>query len=267
MIRRFVYILIFTAVFLGSGFLSPVWAAHETTVSDIIRMARAGLTDQTIMTFLRVLKVQITLTPKDISTLAEAGVEESLINALIELMGAPSPVVQEVPSIPAEPEKEQYPVNFYRSSYSTPWFNPRWFYHDLFFGLSSNPHHIGGIHGIVHHNPVLQPSLGHGLLDHPVELGHGVGGHHGEVPFHHERNPTIRQHLSVGHSIFPSSLTHRSGHQSKNHIRLHSNQRGHRTHRTTVRGHVGRSHGRGHFLRSHFGGRHGGVHFGGHGHH
>lgn len=48
------------------GGLSFAQAAHETTVSDIIRMFQAGVSDETILTFLSVQEIRIELTAEDV---------------------------------------------------------------------------------------------------------------------------------------------------------------------------------------------------------
>ena len=72
--ERLVHLLI--ASVLLTGGLSLAQAAHETTVSDIIRMSQAGVSDETILTFLRVQEISIELTADDVVALSDAGVSK-----------------------------------------------------------------------------------------------------------------------------------------------------------------------------------------------
>ncbi len=175
------FVRLLTVLVLFTGGLSFTMAAHETAVPDIIRMSQAGLSDETILTFVRANQIRIELTAEDLVALAEAGVSEDLINALMEYWGAPLAV----PAYVAAP----YPVSFYSSYYYDPWFYSPWFYHDFFFDF-----HFGGHLGLAHHGGVHH--VGHGFV-----AGHGSGGHHGGIhgsAGHHSAVHTRRGASDIG---------------------------------------------------------------------
>ncbi|MCH7667253.1 MAG: hypothetical protein IH936_15150 [Acidobacteria bacterium] len=245
-------------------------APSSVTLEDVILLARADISDETILAFLDYREVDFELGPDEILGLREAGVSEEIIRYLLERTGA---------------RLEQVPVTrdyYYPSRYYATYYGPG---AGIYLGASILPHswwydfhylHLGGHHLGPNHHGLTR--YGHGSVSHASinglgghRVGHLAGGHVGRQALHHRDNrhpaggrvggghsSTVghsrRSHLAVGHRVTGHA---RSGHSSRSHSdgRVgHGGGRG---------GHGGGSHGGGHGGGSHGGGHGGGSHGGG----
>ena len=224
-------------------------AAHDTTVDDIIRMHRAGLSEATIVEFLTSYTVCMDLSSGDLVAMAEAGLDPDGIGAIVDVMAAcqrsstePAPRVRAFARV--------FYVNYY---YAAPLFFPIHFFFDHHFVGHHfvHGHHGAGHHGFRHHEVAHHAEHG-GVVNHGAFAG--SDGHHGGP--HTRAHHGSGAHTGGGHVGVAHGGSDRAG---EAHFGAGHGGRGH-----AGGGHRGAGHGGGHRGGGHHGGGgHGGGHAGG----
>ena len=229
--KRLPLLALYTALGVCSMLNSAYSQDDTVSFDDVLLLAQSGISDRTIMTFLKVRRLDFVLDAEGIQQLREAGVSEDIIQYLLNYAYAPISVPQTY-DIPIS-YNTSYPSYYYstrlvgRTAFSLGWYDHR------YFGLSHSTAQLGHAVGItVGH---LGLSGGHisslGGVNHVgVSGGHIVG--HGGI-----------NHLTLsrGHSIGHGGINHLS--LSRGHSIGHGTTHGH------SRGHSGghtRGHGSGH---------------------
>lgn len=133
------------ALAVGAGL--PLRADHETTASDIIRMRKGGLRDETILEFIRTYRARLVLTGRGVADLAEAGFREEFIQALLLYVKTQppeeaSPLRDEVDSPPSA--TPTYATTFYVGYGYDAWALPWWYYRGHYDGGHFWYGHHGG---------------------------------------------------------------------------------------------------------------------------
>lgn len=152
----------------------PLRADHETTASDIIRMRKGGLRDETILEFIRTYRARVLLTGRGVADLTEAGFREEFIQALLLYVKTQPP--EEV-SHPRDEEDSPpsstpaYSTTFYVGYGYDAWAFPWWYY---------GGHYDSGRYWYGHHGGRGWGHAGSGShgWGHSRGVGH-AGGHGG----------------------------------------------------------------------------------------
>lgn len=143
---------------------APLFAVQRNVVDEVIRMAKAGVAEDTILEYIDKTDARIVVTGDDVIAMTEANVPKAVIKAVVDTAEArrdrrdyrdrsysgPRVVV-------ATPYYDPYYYNYY---------DPFWYRPSLYLGFGG--YYGGGFHGGSFHGG---GSGGHGG-------GHG-GGHHG----------------------------------------------------------------------------------------
>ena len=193
--------LLASALILGSA---PLWADHQTTGSDIIRMHKGGLKESTILEFIKTYCATVVLRGREIADMAEAGFSDAFIRQILDYMKTQPPEEEpprnsqrtysrtQSPDELDEPWRDSqsgddgytpsYSGSFYVGYAFDPWVFPFWFYNDRHYhGYFPGGHgwsHFGGHYGAWG----TGHTSGRGGFGHAYggngRYGHG-GGHHG----------------------------------------------------------------------------------------
>ncbi len=209
--KRLPLLALYTALGVCSMLNSAYSQDDTVSFDDVLLLAQSGISDRTIMTFLKVRRLDFVLDAEGIQQLREAGVSEDIIQYLLNYAYAPISVPQTY-DIPIS-YNTSYPSYYYstrlvgRTAFSLGWYDHH------YFGLSHSTAQLGHAVGItVGH---LGLSGGHissfgGVKHVGVSGGHSIG--HGGV-----------NHLSLsrGHSIGHGTTHGHSRGHSGGHARGH----------------------------------------------
>jgi len=238
------------AAWLGGG-VSSSSATPQTTVEDVIQMSEAGVSDATILYFLRSHGDCFRLSAHDLVRMAQAGLSNFLIDQLVNYLSGCEQAALPVSAYPA-PVPRANPARFYSSFYYDPWFYPSFFYldhhpHRLFLH-DPFPHHLTRF-DFAHDRILSHHVRGRAV---PVAFGQGPTGRHGgNFGLHDVIGARVAAvHTGNAHARLVSheEAAHLSVGRSGKHAVAGSSRGG-------QRGHSGGSHG---------GGHHGGGHGSGH---
>lgn len=157
-----------------------VTAARGQTVDEIIALVKGGLSEDTIRAQIEVTGTRYTLEPAQLLTLKEAGVPESLIQAMIRTAtpGAPTPAPVSAPAIDAELDRQIADVRaaLREPRYSIDRWNqpPSWYWDgDGWYGYGAYPYGYGyPVLGFAHYGGVYRG----------YRSGYGGGFYHGTSP-------------------------------------------------------------------------------------
>jgi len=215
-VKRLPLLALYTALGVCSMLNSAYSQDDTVSFDDVLLLAQSGISDRTIMTFLKVRRLDFVLDAEGIQQLREAGVSEDIIQYLLNYAYAPISVPQTY-DIPIS-YNTSYPSYYYstrlvgRTAFSLGWYDHH------YFGLSHSTAQLGHAVGIT---------VGHGL---------GLSGGH------------ISRFGGVNH--VGVSGGHIVGHGGINHLSLsRGHSIGHGTTHGHSRGHSGghtRGHGSGH---------------------
>src|SRR5437879_6284898 len=79
---------------------APLFAAQKSLVDDVIRMSKAGVSDEAILAFVRGTHDRAAVSADDVIAMSEAGVSKAVIEAMITEV--PAPDAQAASSAPAD---------------------------------------------------------------------------------------------------------------------------------------------------------------------
>lgn len=162
------YLIGMVMTFLMSG---NALATGDVTVDDVKKLARAGVSEETILAFLKENQPSFRPTAQDIVDLKEAGVTPKVLVYLLEPKGAAN---APPPSSPPASHEGVRPVYVYstRPTYDYAWPHySYWTYSPYYYfgGYGYGSHYGYGHHGYGHHGLGGGHSYGHS--------GHHGGGH------------------------------------------------------------------------------------------
>ena len=214
--KRLPLLALYTALGVCS-MLNSVYSQDDTvSFDDVLLLAQSGISDRTIMTFLKVRRLDFVLDAEVIQQLREAGVSENIIQYLLNYAYAPSS---------ASPTYD-IPIS-YNTGYPSYYYSTRLVGRTA-FSLGWHDHHN---FGLSHSTAQLGHAVG-------ITVGHGLGLSGGHISRFGGVN-----HVGVsgGHIVGHGGINHLS--LSRGHSIGHGTTHGH------SRGHSGghtRGHGSGH---------------------
>jgi uncharacterized membrane protein YgcG len=214
----------------------------QISIEDILLLAEQGVSDETILVFVKTREIGFIPDAEDIDKLHAASISEEVIRYILRQTATDSS-----PSY-------RYQTRSYVDYYPLYYYTPYYYGSSVFLGYSGYPHTwFGNYYGGVHYTPLHYKYNDHGVLSHggghrTVHANrHGLGHNGLSVRRHGNRQHTVRQHTvrhgglhNVGHSS--RNTNHRGGGYSRRHGGggIHGGGRGHSG------GHSGGGHGGGH---------------------
>lgn len=125
-------ILTAVAVLILVTFAVPLSAAQRRLVDDIVRMSRAGVAEDSIISFVQNTRGPIDLTADDLIVMTDAGLPKGLIKAVVDESAARNS------SQRYDRRDRGYApsVQFYAAPYYSPYYSPFYspYYYDPFYG-------------------------------------------------------------------------------------------------------------------------------------
>ncbi|HYM62322.1 MAG TPA: hypothetical protein VEZ11_15675 [Thermoanaerobaculia bacterium] len=131
-------ILSAVAVFFLIAAAAPVLAVQTKVVDDVIRMSKAGVSDDSIIAFLDRAPGNFEVTADDIIAMNDAGLSKQLIKAVVDEAAARGKDHREVVYAP------RYAGPYY--PYYDPWYDPYWYSPRVAIGLGFGFGFHGGHH-------------------------------------------------------------------------------------------------------------------------
>jgi uncharacterized membrane protein YgcG len=140
---------------------SPIFALDRNVIDDVVKMTKAGVSDESIVTFVQAVKDDFEVTADDVIKLTEAGASKNVIKALVEQasLNENEGDVREKKDDDGDRRVYVAPYPYWPGRYWDPFYDPYWYQPRFSIGIRLG--HIGG-------------GRGHGG-------GHG-GGHSGGRP-------------------------------------------------------------------------------------
>jgi hypothetical protein len=127
------------AVLLFVAVSAPLFAAQRRLVDDVIRMSRAGVSDDSIITFVQSTRGRLDITADDIIAMTEAGLSKPLIKAIIDESAASRKDSRETAYAP-----RYYPPAYYDPYY---YYDPYWYAPRVYLGFGYTGFYGGGFRG------------------------------------------------------------------------------------------------------------------------
>jgi hypothetical protein len=123
----------------------PLFAAERRLVDDVIRMSRAGVSEDSIIAFVQNTRGSVDVSADDIIAMTEAGLSKPLIKAVMDEATARKGNHREAEYAPAP--RSYYPPPYYYDPYY--YYDPFWYGPRVFIGFGGG-FHGGGFHGGGH---------------------------------------------------------------------------------------------------------------------
>ena len=130
-------ILAAVAVFFLIAAAAPLFAVQTKVVDDVIRMTKAGVSEDAIIAFLERAPGNFQVTADDIIAMSDAGVSKAVIKTVVDEAAARAKDHREVVYAPRYAGPYYYP-------YYDPWYDPYWYAPRVSIGLGWFWGHGGG---------------------------------------------------------------------------------------------------------------------------
>jgi len=147
--KRIVYAI---AVLLLTVAATPLFAVQKNLVDDVIRMSKAGVSEDSIVEFVQKTDGRFEVTADDVIAMSEAGVPKAVIHAVVNEAKASQgdrrtterQQVVERSTVVVAPGYGYYRPYYYDPFYDPFWYQPRLSFSFGFGGYGRGYHHGGG---------------------------------------------------------------------------------------------------------------------------
>ena len=129
---------------------SPLFAAQRRLVDDIVRMSRAGVSEDSIISFVQNVRGPIDLTADDLIVMTDAGLPKDLIKAVVDESAARNGQNYDRRATVYSPSVQYY-VPYYSPFYSPYYYDPFFYGPRFSVGFGFGGGFRGGFHGGFRH--------------------------------------------------------------------------------------------------------------------